>query len=178
MRKKPDVTPNERDFIISHHIKELRESKFPGRGGAQKCAETMGVAVPQYYHWENATRTPRVKSLAKIAEFFGKTVEYFYVKPGGWEIIYPKMLRLWKLRVGATTDVEVESQPEGEPKTEVATDSLPTTGQALRSMDQMNSIIKHLLKKQLLMEEGVLDPSKFEKALDELYEYTVFKLPN
>ncbi len=178
MRKNPNVVPNERDFIISYHIKELREIKFPGRGGGQKCAEAMGVAVPQYYHWENATRTPRVKSLAKIAEFFKKKIEYFYETPDGWEFLYPKMLRLWKQRVGAPTDVEPEDRPEIESAPEVAADALSTTGQALRSMDQMNSIIKHLLRKQLLMEEGQLDPGKFEKALDELYEYTVFKLPD
>lgn len=176
MRKKPNAIPNERDFIISYHIRELREIKFPGRGGAQKCAEAMGVAVPQYYHWENATRTPRLKSLVKVAEFFGKPVEFFYEKPDGWEYIYPKMLRLWKQRVGAPTDVEPENKPEAE--AEAAGGNLPTTGQALSSMDQMNSIIKHLLKKQLLMEEGKLDSLKFGKALDELYEYTVFKLPD
>lgn len=178
MRKKPDVMPNERDFIISYHIRELRESKFPGRGGAQKCAEAMEVGVPQYYHWENATRTPRVKSLAKVADFFEKPIDFFYEKPDGWEFIYPKMLRLWKQRVGAPTDVEMEDTPEVKPEAKAAEEQLPTTGQALSSMDQMNSIIKHLLKKQLLMEEGKLDSSKFGKALDELYEYTVFKLPD
>lgn len=176
MRKDPNVMPNERDFIISYHIKELREAKYPGRGGGQKCANAMGVSTPQYYHWENATRTPRLKNLDKVAVFFGKPLEHFYEKPDGWEFIYPKMLRLWKQRVGAPVDVETEDTPEAEP--EAASEKPPTTGQALRSMDQMNSIIKHLLKKQLLMEEGQLDASKFEKALDELYEYTVFKLPD
>jgi transcriptional regulator with XRE-family HTH domain len=176
MQKKSNATPNERDFIISYHIRELRETKYPGRGGGQKCADAMGVPRPQYYHWENATRTPRLKNLDKVAEFFGKPIEHFYEKPDGWEYIYPKMLRLWRQRVGASADVVMEDTHKVE--SETSAEKLPTTGQALRSMDQMNSIIKHLLKKQLLMEEGQLDPGKFEKALDELYEYTVFKLPN
>ncbi len=176
MRKKSNAVPNERDFIISYHIRELREARYPGRGGGQKCAEALDVSLPQYYHWENATRTPRLKNLVKVAEFFGKPLEHFYEKPDGWEYIYPKMLRLWKQRVGASTDSEPEEPRAAPPTADAGT--LPTTGEALRSMDQMNSIIKHLFKKQLLMEEGRLDPAKFEKALDELYEYTVFKLPN
>ena len=176
MRKKPNVVPNERDFIIAYHIKELREANYPGRGGGAKCAEAMDVSTPQYYHWENATRTPRLKNLDKVAQFFGKPLEHFYEKPEGWEFLYPKMLRLWKQRVGIPADMEIEEVLEAKP--EPATDKLPTTGQALRSMDQMNSIIKHLLKKQLMAEEGQIDVVKFEKALDELYEYTVFKLPN
>jgi len=178
MRKKSNVAPNERDFIISYHIKELREAKYPGRGGGAKCAEAMGVPIPQYYHWENATRTPRLKNLDKIAQFFEKPIEHFYEKPEGWEYLYPQMLRLWKQRVGAAADITIPGANGDKPDTTATDDKLPTTGQALSSMDQMNSIIKHLLKKQLLMEEGRLDPAKFEKALDELYEYTVFKLPD
>lgn len=177
MRKQANATPNEKDFMIGYHIKELREAKFPGRGGAQKCAEAMGVALPQYYHWENATRTPRHKSLVTISEFFGKPIEFFHTEPKGWEILYPKMLRHWRQRVGAPVEAEIE--PETEDNIAPApVEKLPTTGQAINSMDQMNSIIKLLLKKQLLMEEGQLEPIKFEKALDELYEYAKFKLPD
>lgn len=61
---------------IARNIRECRMKKFPGRGGGKKCAEAFGVSSQQWSPWECGTRTPHRINLAKLAEFFGVTVEY------------------------------------------------------------------------------------------------------
>ncbi len=168
MRKEPNSPPKERDFLIAYHIRELRQGKYPGRGGGQKCAEAMNVSRWQYYNWENGSRTPREKNLKMIADFHGVELEYFTVKPDDWQSIHAKMLSKWRKKLG------IEDDPVS---SNVPANPLPTTRQAMDSMDQMNAIIKHLVKKQLMVEEGQLDPQEFNKALAELHDYTMFKLP-
>ncbi len=168
MRKEPDSQPKERDFLIAYHIRALRQSKFPGRGGGQKCAEDMNVSRWQYYNWENGSRTPREKNLKMIADFHGVGLEYFEAKPADWANIHAEMLAKWQKKVG----IEVEAAPVHN-----STFAPPTTKQAMTSMEQMNAIMKHLLKKQIMVEEGQLDPQEFNKALAELHDYTMFKLP-
>lgn len=168
MRKEPDFPPNERDFVIAHNLQAYRETKYPGRGGKQKCAEAMGVSRWQYYNWENGSRTPRDSNLKKVAEFYGVTLESFKKKPENWSEIYPKMLSKWRKRVGAPEEEEVQAPVKAAP---------PATNDAANSMDHMNAIIKHLIKMQVMVEEGQLDPEVFSKALAELHDYALFKLP-
>lgn len=170
MRKEPDSQPNERDFLIAYHIRALREKRYPGRGGGQQCAEDMQVSRWQYYNWENGSRTPREKNLKMIAAFHGVPINSFLEKPDNWGAVHAAMLAKWRKRVGL---------PEQAPASEEAV-ALPTPRQAMNSMnsmDKMNEIIKHLVKKQLMVEEGQLDPQVFNQALTELRDYTLFKLP-
>lgn len=169
MRKEQDSQPNERDFLIAYHIRELRQAKYPGRGGGQKCAEDMNVSRWQYYNWENGNRTPREKNLRMIADFHGVEPDFFTGKPEGWPDIYAKMLAKWRKKIG--------QEPEAEPENAADAATPPSVEQAMDSMEQMNAIIKHLVKKQVMMEEGRLDPKVFNKALTELRDYTLFKLP-
>lgn len=170
MRREPDSQPNEKDFVIIHNLQAFRETKYPGRGGKQACAEAMGVSRWQYYNWENGSRTPRDKNLKKVAEFYGVPLEALKAKPENWSEVYPKLLAKWRKRVGAP-------EPEEEEIKEASKPAPPPTGEAGNSMDQMNAIIKHLIKMQVMVEEGQLDSQFFSKALAELHDYTLFKLP-
>lgn len=167
MRKEPDSQPNEKDFVIAYNLQAFRETKYPGRGGKQACAEAMGVSRWQYYNWENGSRTPRDKNLQRVADFYGAPLEAFKTKPGNWSEIYPKLLAKWRRRVGAPEEEEVKETNKPIP---------PSTGDS-EAMDQMNAIIKHLIKTQVLVEEGQFDAQAFSKALAELHDYTLFKLP-
>lgn len=60
---------------IGRNIRDCRVKKFPGRGGAKKCAEAFGVSPQQWSPWEKGTRMPDELRLQKLAEFFGVTVE-------------------------------------------------------------------------------------------------------
>ncbi|MDR0361254.1 MAG: helix-turn-helix transcriptional regulator [Planctomycetota bacterium] len=178
MRKGTESRPPEREFLIAYHIKELREKKFPGRGGPQKCAEALSVSKYQFYNWENGTRTPRPGNLKKMAEFFGVKLDYFAIVPKDWNVIHRKMLDKWHERTGIERnhDENMEGTADNESGAEVAASTLPTEQQAVDSMEQMNSIIKLLMKKQVMVENGQMDPKKFIKALEELHNYTRFRL--
>lgn len=60
---------------IARNIKECRLKKFPGRGGAKKCAEAFGVSPQQWSPWEKGYRTPDETRMSQLAMFFGVTVE-------------------------------------------------------------------------------------------------------
>ena len=60
---------------IARNIRECRMKKYPGRGGAKKCAEDFGVSPQQWSPWERGQRTPDETRLESIAQFFKITVE-------------------------------------------------------------------------------------------------------
>lgn len=68
--------PAELQKTIAANIRACRLEKFPGRGGAKKCAEAFGVSPQQWSPWERGMRTPDETRLQRIADFFGVTVEY------------------------------------------------------------------------------------------------------
>lgn len=59
---------------IAGNIRACRKKKFPGRGGALKCAEGFGVSAQQWSPWERGSRTPDEFRLQQIADYFGVTV--------------------------------------------------------------------------------------------------------
>ncbi len=61
---------------IGRNIKDCRLKKYPGRGGAKRCAEEFGVSPQQWSPWERGFRTPDESRLGEIAAFFGVTVAY------------------------------------------------------------------------------------------------------
>lgn len=187
MRKGSNSHPPEREFLIAYNIKALREKAFPGRGGPLKCSEALSISKYQYYGWENGTRTPRPNNLKALADFFGVTLERFTAIPKDWEHIHRRMLNKWYERAKIVPNPD--DDPENEPDQTGVTESMdsaatgetteqtaPTEEQALDSMDQMNAIIKLLMKKQVMVENGQMDPKKFKKALEELHSYTLYRL--
>ena len=75
---------------IARNIRDRRMNRFPGRGGAKRCAEAFGVSPQQWSPWERGMRTPDEKSLMRLAAFFGVTVEWLcldhtHSEPGGDE---------------------------------------------------------------------------------------------
>lgn len=60
--------------LIGCNLEKLRKQKFPGHGGAKKCAETFGVAPQAWNGWEKGAKTPGDANQRKLAEFFGITV--------------------------------------------------------------------------------------------------------
>ncbi len=62
--------------IIAENIRAERVKKYPGRGGAKKCAEDFGVSPQQWSPWERGMRTPDELRLRQIAEFFDVSVEH------------------------------------------------------------------------------------------------------
>ena len=68
-------TPRHIRMIIARNIRELKERKFPGRGGSKKCADALGVTPQQWSPWEIGARGPDEKTLKAIAKLFGVTVD-------------------------------------------------------------------------------------------------------
>lgn len=54
---------------MSYNIKKLREKMFPGRGGASRAAERLGVSSAVWSHYENTKRLQN-STLEKLAKFF------------------------------------------------------------------------------------------------------------
>ncbi len=61
---------------IGANIRALRYNKFPGVGGAKKCAESFGVSQQQWSPWECGKRLPTETKIAEIASFFGVSVSW------------------------------------------------------------------------------------------------------
>lgn len=58
---------------MENNLKKLRTN----RGLYQKdIAKILGIAVSTYSYWENGTNEPDQKSLVKLADYFGVTVDY------------------------------------------------------------------------------------------------------
>lgn len=74
-------TPKKQRMIIARNIRELKEKKFPGRGGSKKCADALGVTPQQWSPWEIGTRGPDEKTLKAIAKLFGVTVDDLLREP-------------------------------------------------------------------------------------------------
>ncbi len=163
MRKQPNSQPDEKDFLLAYHIKNLREKSFPGSGSVQKCAEKLGKSYQQYYTWESGTHTPRGMNLEKIEKLYGVTRDYFSQKPDNWESIYAEMLEVWRKRVGAgKTKAEDNEKMAGPP---------PTINQALTSQAEVNAIFRLLIEKQTMAENGEIDPEAFNEQMRHLHKY-------
>jgi transcriptional regulator with XRE-family HTH domain len=67
--------PKELRQAIAQNIRNCRMEKFPGHGGGKRCAEAFGVLQAQWSIWESGRQMPGELRLAKLAEFFGVTVE-------------------------------------------------------------------------------------------------------
>lgn len=170
MQKQPDAQPNEKDFLIAYHIKTLREKNYPGIGGAPKCAADLKSSIQQYYAWENARRTPRKASLAKIEKLYGVTRDHFSQKPDDWKTIYAEMLEKWRKRVGQVNR-EVEDNKE-------MARSLPTVNQAMSSQAAVNAIFRLLVEKQAMAENGEIDPETFKEKMRSLQQYMEWSFAN
>ncbi|MCC8189918.1 MAG: helix-turn-helix domain-containing protein [Planctomycetes bacterium] len=59
---------------IGCNLKRLRQKKFPGHGGAKKCAEQFGVAAQAWSQWERGVKMPNDINQRKLALFFGVSV--------------------------------------------------------------------------------------------------------
>lgn len=163
MRKQPDSQPNEKDFLLAYHIRDLREKKFPGAGSVQRCADKLGKTIQQYYTWENARRTPRGKNLDLIQKLHGVTRDYFVQEPENWESIYAEMLDTWRRRVGAARPGMEEAGK--------TTSLPPTVNQAMNSQTAVNAIFRLLVEKQALAEKGEIDPETFNEQMRDLQKY-------
>jgi transcriptional regulator with XRE-family HTH domain len=64
------LNPQELRAIIAANIREMRMKKFPGRGGAKKCALSYGVSPQQWSPWERGTRTPGEAHMHRLSAFF------------------------------------------------------------------------------------------------------------
>lgn len=161
MGKKANSQPNEKDFLLAYHIKNLREKKFEGKGSVQRCAEHLGKTYQQYYSWENGTHTPRGKNLEIIEKLYGVERVYFSQKPDDWDTIYAEMLGAWKKRRGMV-ETEDNRQPAAPP---------PTINQAISSQAEVNAIFRMLIEKQAMVESGAIDPETFNEQLRDLHKY-------
>ncbi len=47
MRKQPNSQPDEKDFLLAYHIKNLREKSFPGSGSDQWHRTLTGRQAPE-----------------------------------------------------------------------------------------------------------------------------------
>lgn len=74
--------PSKLRETIARNIRECRQKKYPGRGGAKKCAEAFSthigqnISPQQWSPWECGMRTPEELRLEQMAKFFDVTVEY------------------------------------------------------------------------------------------------------
>lgn len=67
--------------IVAANIRACRKKRFPGHGGAKKCADAFGVSPQQWSPWERGVRNPDAMRLRQIAEFFGVTEEFLRTDP-------------------------------------------------------------------------------------------------
>ncbi len=74
--------------IISANISFMRRKKFPGVGGSKRCAEAFGISPQQWSPWERGKRLPSEKSIEKIADFFGVSVDFLYTDQDYGENVY------------------------------------------------------------------------------------------
>lgn len=81
--------------VIAWRITDGRMQKFPGHGGAKKCAEEFGVSFQQWSQYENGRRTPDDERLDEIAKLFGSTLELLKTPPDDWL----EKRRQWKDRI-------------------------------------------------------------------------------
>ena len=61
-----------------------------------EVAEKLGVAQAQYARWENGGRNPKVETVEKLAEIFGKSFEILKGRDDGLEEIV-SLLREYEL---------------------------------------------------------------------------------
>ncbi len=67
--------PADLRVTIARNITDLRLKKYPGRGGAKRCAMEFGSLPQQWSRWERGHTTPNETRMAEIAAFFGTEVE-------------------------------------------------------------------------------------------------------
>lgn len=91
----PNCYDRELRDIIAWRITDARNTRFPGRGGAKKCAAEFRVSDQQWSQYENARRTPDDEKLKLIARMLGVTFESLKTPPDDW----PEKRRQWKNRV-------------------------------------------------------------------------------
>lgn len=73
--------PTELRQAIARNIRACRIRKFPGRGGATRCAEKLAVPLSQWSQWEKGVYTPNDPRMRQIAEFFDVTVDFLKHDP-------------------------------------------------------------------------------------------------
>ncbi len=66
--------PAELRTTIARNITKLRMLKYPGRGGAKRCALDFGALPQQWSRWERGHTTPSESRMVEIATFFGTDV--------------------------------------------------------------------------------------------------------
>lgn len=91
----PNCYDKELRDIIAWRITDARNRKFPGRGGAKKCAAEFGVSDQQWSQYENARRTPDDGKLELIANLLDVAMDSLKTPPDDW----PEKRRQWKNRV-------------------------------------------------------------------------------
>lgn len=69
------IMPQALREAIAANIRAERKKKFPGRGGAKRCAEAFGVLPQMWSPWETGKRTPQEYRMSELAKFFGCSVE-------------------------------------------------------------------------------------------------------
>lgn len=173
MRKKlVNGQPSDQRLLVMYHIRKLREQSA---SSVNVCSEKLGVSPYQYYTWENGSRTPKQKNLQKFVDYYNVDLEYFTTPPDGWDEIKQKLLEAWRIKKGIPIPVANAASPApNQPSENAPTVYDEATTQ--KSMEEVNSIIKQLLGKQLLAERGEIDPEKFIQDLRELKNYADFKL--
>ncbi len=135
-RMPPQSTPwtntNCRDgnlrLLIAWRIRQLRKSKFPGRGGGGRCAAAYNVSGQQWSSWETGFRTPDDERLANMAKFFGVKPAILKTEPEDWPELRKKLeadrQRRRRRADGAESTESGESQMP--PAKESAADALPS----------------------------------------------------
>lgn len=68
--------PQKLRLTVAGNLLHCRATRFPGKGGSKKCADTLGITQQQWSQWELGKRMPGECWLAKIAEFFGTTTHW------------------------------------------------------------------------------------------------------
>lgn len=140
--------PRHMRMIIAANIKELKEKKFPGRGGSKKCADALGVTPQQWSPWELGTRGPDEETLKSIAELFGVTVD--------------------DLRREPTQAIDREMQ-------ESTRSAMPMAhGDALNGSAELVEVVTMLLSMQGEFAEGKRTAQEFSTIMRDILKYTKF----
>ena len=86
-KRQPNANGYDKELrdIIAWRITDCRMKKFPGHGGAKKCAEEFGFSVQQWSQYENGRRTPDDERLGDIAKLLNTTLELLKTEPDDWQ---------------------------------------------------------------------------------------------
>lgn len=164
----PNCYDRELRDIIAWRITDARNTRFPGRGGAKKCAAEFGVSDQQWSQYENARRTPDDEKLKSIASLLCVTIESLKTPPDDW----PEKKRQWKNRVRPgrknvkANEVAIESGGDAGSEDANAYAMLGMAESGVPASVNVIDLISKLIEVQKMHDRGEIPTPLYRKGME------------